>query len=598
MQRRCCLRIAAHGWVTMSKEHWLVGAAQQALNGATLPAVEIGTNVSANWAAVGAAAQLQPDMLAQAVANYFRLERANLANVDLDFARQVSESTARTSFVLPIRSEGNRAMVATADPVDSEALDSLAFALGMPVIACVAPPGEIDAKLSEVFADDSEPTELWGTMPRSLAGAELVIRRKNGPPVEAGTSGTAKLFREILRMAIHVNASDAHVQPYGTGAVVRNRVDGVLHKAIDLPRKVHDHLVRHVKAISGMDPTRSLVPQDGELAVEVDHRRTDLRLSIVPVDSGERLVLRLLPQSQVRSLATLKLDEAVSRQLYTLAHSSAGLVLVTGPTGSGKSSLMYSMLAEINTPDINIMTVEQPVEYRLRGSSQIDVDPRTGLTFALALRSILRQDPDVVMVGEIRDEETAKIASQAALTGHLVLSTVHTLDALASMSRMEDLGVSLNTLGNALRAIIAQRLVRCLCRQCRVPLTAAGNSNDERRFAALRSQPAWRVTGCDACNKTGYSGRLPVVEIIEITAELQKALLLNERHSGRLEMLAIATGTRFLPEAMADRVDNGDTTVAEAIRVYGRDFLGKLEYFTNLRKAGLAETAGRLEAGH
>jgi type IV pilus assembly protein PilB len=430
-------------------------------------------------------------------------------------------------------------------------------------------------------------------MPRSVAGAELSIRRKDGSTLDTGTSGTAKLFREVLRMAIHINASDAHIQPYGTGAVVRNRVDGVLHTTIDLPRKVHDHLVRHVKAISGMDPTRSFVPQDGELSVEVEHKYTDLRLSIVPLDSGERLVMRLLPQSQVKSLDNLQLAAHEMQRMRTMATASAGLILVTGPTGSGKTSLMYAMLAEINTPDINIMTVEQPVEYRLRGASQINVDTRQGLTFALALRSILRQDPDVVMVGEIRDEETATIAAQAALTGHLVLSTVHTLDGLSSLSRMEDLGVTPNTLSNALQAIVAQRLVRKLCLQCRTVRQPQDLSADEQQYAALRAAPAWQSIGCDACNGTGYWGRAPVVEVIEITGQLQTALRAGERDLARLEVLAAATGTRFLSESFADRVDEGTTTVAEVLRVYGRGFFTRLKQHNNLRIAQLAHAAKR-----
>jgi type II secretory ATPase GspE/PulE/Tfp pilus assembly ATPase PilB-like protein len=568
----------------MSKTHWLVVAAQKASDIESLPTVTLSTDSVQNWAVVREVANLSLDRLVAAVAAHFSLESADLSRLDPMFAQKISENVARSACVLPLLEEGNRAIVAMADPTDAKILDELAFTLGMPVTPCVATPGDIDAKLTEIYASTETSTALWGSMPRSVAGMELVIRRKNGEAFEVGNSGTAKLFREIVRVAIHINASDAHVQPYGTGAVVRNRVDGVLHQAIDLPQKVHSHLIRHVKAISGMDSTRSFIPQDGELTVEIEHSRTDLRLSVIPVDSGERLVMRLLPQNQIHSLAGLGLVKTELNRLQNLAKSSAGLVLVTGPTGSGKSTLMYAMLAEINTPDINIMTVEQPVEYSLRGTSQINVDTRTGLTFALALRSILRQDPDVVMVGEIRDEETATISTQAALTGHLVLSTVHTLDALATLSRMEDLGVSSNTLSNALRAIVAQRLVRKLCDKCKT-LHLKDYSRDEQVFMELRRAPSMQVSGCKSCNSTGYKGRLPLVEVIEIVGELHVALRTGVRDTDKLQLLAARGGTRFLAESMADCVDEGVTTVAEVIRVYGRGFFDTLAIQTNLRKA-------------
>ncbi|MDG1204410.1 MAG: GspE/PulE family protein [Pseudomonadales bacterium] len=567
----------------MSSEHWLVSAAKTTSNTHKLDAVSLGTDAKKNWNTIYLATELKPQQLVAAVADYFNLQIADLSKIDDEFARRMSESDARTNYQVPLNVEDNHAVIAMADPADTNNLDQLAFTFGMPIIAQIASPGEIQAKLEEIYDVQSSTAKTWGTMPQSLAGAELVLTRKNGERLDVGASGTSKLFKEILRMAIHLNASDAHIQPYGEGAVVRNRVDGVLHKAIDLPSKVHSHLTRHVKAISGMDPTKSFIPQDGELSVELEHQRVDLRLSVLPVESGERLVMRLLPQGQVRSIETLKLQDDQVASLHNMVHSSAGLILVTGPTGSGKSSLMYAMLAEINTPDINIMTVEQPVEYRLRGASQISVEPAKGLTFAFALRSILRQDPDVVMVGEIRDEETATIAAQAALTGHLVLSTVHTLDGLSSMSRMVDLGVTANTMSNALRAIIAQRLVRKLCAKCKAPIDPL--SADEETLSSLGIKPIWAANGCTDCNMTGYSGRLPVVEIIEISEEIQSVLRENSGDLAELELLALRNGTRFLAEAMADRIEEGVTTVKEVIRVYGRSFFAKLEHYSNLRKA-------------
>ena len=318
--------------------------------------------------------------------------------------------------------------------------------------------------------------------------------------------------------------------------------------------------------------------------MELEHREVDLRLSIIPVGASERLVVRLLPQNQVRALGMLRLEPSEQERLQWLSQNADGMILMTGPTGSGKTSLLYAMLAEKNTPDINIMTVEEPVEYRLRGASQISVDSRTGLTFAAALRSILRQDPDVVMIGEIRDQETAAIAAQAAMTGHFVLSTVHTLDALLATVRMRDLGVSAATLADALHAVASQRLVRGLCQACKAPLDAAGMTADEQRFAALRGAPAWRAVGCPTCRGTGFSGRLPVLEVVEVAGELRKALRSGSADLDRLEVLAAESGTRFLAEGFAARIEAGSTTVEEVLRVYGRGFFGRLDHFDRIRQ--------------
>lgn len=366
---------------------------------------------------------------------------------------------------------------------------------------------------------------------------------------------------------------------------MRNRIDGVLYKNLDLPATVHTPLIRHVKAISGMDPTKHMTPQDGELHMELEHRQVDLRLSVLPVTGSERLVIRLLPQNQVRTLSMLRLEKEEQATLRRISGNADGMTLMTGPTGSGKSSLLYAMLAEKNTPNINIMTVEEPVEYRLRGASQIDVDPSTGLTFASALRSILRQDPDVVMIGEIRDEETAQIAAQAAMTGHFVLSTVHTLDALLATIRMRDLGVSSVTLGDALNAVASQRLVRKLCDHCKTPVDPCDFTQDERRFSEMVNSPKYQAVGCAECHSTGYSGRLPVLEIVEITDDIRGALRAGHTDVQDLEAMAASQGTRFLPEGFASRVTQGETTVEEILRVYGNAFFSRYKYFKNMKAA-------------
>ena len=567
-------------------KHWLITAAAEASGAKPLPMnLQLEGDIASSWHKVASVGGISLEELADAAATYLNEPRADFSGLEPDFARQVPESVARTRMMLPIVLDGTRAQVAVADPSDAAGLEDLAFLLRAPVQPCIASPAEIERALESLYGDDNGDLDGWGSIPTSMLASDLLIRRKDGSIIDTGASATSKLFVELLKRAYHVGASDTHVQPYGESAIVRNRIDGVLYRTLELPAKVHLHLVRHVKAISGMDPTKSMIPQDGELRMELEQKAVDLRLSILPVTGKERLVLRLLPQDQVRSLRMLRLEENDSETLERLSQNADGLILMTGPTGSGKTSLLYAMLAQKNTPNINIMTVEEPVEYRLRGASQVDVDPRTGLTFAKALRSILRQDPDVVMIGEIRDEETAEIAAQAALTGHFVLSTVHTLDALLATVRMRDLSVSSATLADALHAVAAQRLVRALCTDCRQPLPEDSLSADEKLFAEIWSTPAWRAVGCDNCLSTGYSGRLPVLEVVEVDGDLRKALREGSQDIERLELLAAESGTRFLAEGFARRVERGETTVTEAVRVYGRSLFNKLRRYKNLRTA-------------
>jgi type II secretory ATPase GspE/PulE/Tfp pilus assembly ATPase PilB-like protein len=570
----------------MAVQHWLISAALTSEE-AKQPASEFSPtgDVVDKWKSVAKETRLTLEQLAGAVAGYLELPRADFAKLEVEFAKQLPENVARMHLVVPIIAEGHDALVATADPADMSTLDELSFTLGMPIKACVGSPEEIEAALTRVYGQEDDQLQGWGDVPSSLLAANLTMRRPDGSAIQTGQSATSKLFIELMKRSVNLNASDMHVQPYGDGAVVRNRVDGVLYRAVNLPASVHEHLIRHVKAISGMDLTKQMIPQDGELRMELEHNEIDLRLSVIPVSGSERLVARLLPQNQVRALSMLRLPERELATLKRLSENADGMILMTGPTGSGKTSVLYAMLAEKNRPDINIMTVEEPVEYRLRGASQINVAPRTGLTFARALRSILRQDPDVVMVGEIRDEETAEIAAQAAMTGHFVLSTVHTLDALLATVRLSDLGVSTATLADALQAVASQRLVRTFCTACKEPLEEKDYSANDLRFAEIWTSPAWKAKGCDACRGTGMSGRVPVIEIVEIRDELRKLLRSGQTELEVLESLAMSSGTRFLAEGFAHRVAEGSTSVAEIVRVYGTGFFGRLQRYANMRKA-------------
>jgi type IV pilus assembly protein PilB len=348
-----------------------------------------------------------------------------------------------------------------------------------------------------------------------------------------------------------------------------------LRRLAFLPSAVADALLRYFKAQGGMDPTNDRVPQDGRMAIVFGNRDFDLRLSVLPASRGERLVIRLLDQSRVYSLGAVGFSPAELQTMRRMMTSSAGVILMTGPTGSGKTSTLYSMLADLHRPDVAIVTVENPVEYRIPGISQVEVNAKAGLTFGASLRSILRQDPDIILIGEIRDAETAEIAMQSAMTGHLVLSTLHTNDALTAIPRLLDLDVPPSVVADGIIGVIAQRLLPRLCTSCRLPVKKP-LTPDEELFAELTGErPAFRAAGCAACDHTGYFGRFPVTEMIEMTPELAHAISTGK--SGVAD-LAKFVGKQFKPMSFtaANRIISGDTTALEAARVLGRRFWNEL----------------------
>ncbi|MGA0032278.1 MAG: ATPase, T2SS/T4P/T4SS family, partial [Burkholderiales bacterium] len=365
--------------------------------------------------------------------------------------------------------------------------------------------------------------------------------------------------------------SDMHVQPFAGGGMVRIRVDGILRRLAFLPGPVLPALIRYVKAHGGMDPTSDRAPQDGRLSIVSDDHDFDVRLSVLPASRGERLVMRFLDQNRVYRLSGASFSIAELRAFRRMISNNAGVVLLTGPTGSGKTSTLYSLIAELNKIGVSIITVENPVEYRVAGISQVEVSPKAGLTFGSALRSILRQDPDVVLIGEIRDRETAEIAMQAALTGHLVLSTLHTNDALTAIPRLIDLGVEPSVVADALTGVVAQRLVRRLCKKCRVR-TSEPYRSEEKLFRKVTGEwPGHRPVGCEACGHTGYSGRMPVTEIVEMSPDLAHAIAHGDRSVPTLREISKGPLSSISVTA-AVHVISGDTSVQEAVRVIGQRF--------------------------
>jgi general secretion pathway protein E len=377
-----------------------------------------------------------------------------------------------------------------------------------------------------------------------------------------------KLVNHILSQSIKARASDIHIEPYQDSFKVRYRVDGILYDLLSPPKWIQPALTSRIKVMAKLNIAEKRLPQDGRLDVKIGQQQIDVRVSTLPTSFGERVVMRLLNKSSsVFSLSEIGLSDKQLKTLKDLVSTPNGIILVTGPTGSGKTTSLYSILSSINTPDINIITIEDPVEYQLKGISQIQVNPKIDLTFAHGLRSIVRQDPDVILVGEIRDLETAEIAVQSALTGHLVFSTLHTNDSASAITRLVDLGVEPFLISSAVVAVIAQRLVRVLCKNCREPYKPdIGLQRLGLRPDRLRHYTFYRAKGCDECFHTGYRGRIAIFEFLPLGYKL-KTLIQRTYDSFQIKQEALKLGLVTLRRDGIEKVLRGVTTIEEVIRV-------------------------------
>ncbi len=378
-----------------------------------------------------------------------------------------------------------------------------------------------------------------------------------------------RMVNAILSQGIQERASDIHIEPYEKILDVRYRIDGILHRRLTPPRAIHAGLVSRIKIMSNLNIAENRLPQDGRIKLKIQGKDIDIRVSTFPTRYGERIVMRLLNKSDMNySLDSMGFDSEVNAQIRELIKEPNGILLVTGPTGSGKTTTLYSFLTELNQESRNILTAEDPVEYEMEGVSQLQVQEKIGLTFAFALRSMLRQDPDVIMVGEIRDQETARIAVQASLTGHLVLSTLHTNDAASAVTRLMDMGVEPYLITSTVRAVLAQRLVRRICPSCK-----KAYKPDVKELAGLQMKASdlkggvlYRGEGCDECVGTGYRGRMGIYELFMMNTEIQRAII-KGADSDVLKELAIKSGMRVLSSYGKDRVIDGETTLEEVMRV-------------------------------
>ena len=511
------------------------------------------------------------DGLAKYVADYFRLRVAALEKAEPTAIKLVPEKVARQYSIYPVKEDDRQLTVATSDPTNFAAEQALGFISGRKAVFEVAPPPFILDYINASYSPDGVIESLLSRVDEAIASTVSVVREDDGGTVseaEAEAAPVIKLTNLILRDAAVNGASDVHIEPGASGGTVRFRIDGVLRNYMQLPLPALIRVVSRIKIMGNLDIADKWRPQDGRTRVIVEGRPYDIRISTVPTREAEKVVLRILKGGQAAKLSEIGLPAWELGRLRQLLSNRDGIVCVTGPTGSGKTTTLYAAIRELATGEVNIMTVEDPVEYELPGITQIQVQPKRGVTFAGALRAILRQDPDVILVGEIRDQETAEVAVQAAMTGHMVLATLHTNDAVSVVARLLDIGLDRASIAATLRGALAQRLVRKVCDECGEPIRGE-MTEDEIRLAKLYNlRPPIRSVGCRRCAETGYRGRIPVQEVFVMNTAIADLITGGATYS-ELYAAAVASGMRPIMHVGIERVRSGETTLDELERVLG-----------------------------
>ncbi len=517
--------------------------------------------------------RVSEDALADTFAQWLKLPRVRIAsvNVEPEATKAISETLARKHTCLPLKAEGKSLLLAMANPWDYEAIQDVQFASSLMVRPVVASRTEILDGIEAYYVTEGRLQAFVGQVPDATdfrvltADGEEMDPEKPNTQTTAESSPVVKLCNVILRDSILARASDIHLEPELSAVPVRLRVDGVLRHYMQVPKWLQNAVVSRLKILANLDITERRRPQDGRIKVQLQGRYTDIRVSTLPTLFGEKVVMRLLGSANIPSFQEMGFSDAQSAVAAQVLSQPQGMILVTGPTGSGKSTTLYSMITKRQSVGVNIVTVEDPIEYQVPGINQVQVNAKAGLNFASYLRSILRQDPDVILVGEIRDLETAEITFQAAMTGHLVLSTLHTNGAVATITRLLDLGVNPFLITSAVDLVIAQRLVRRICQQCKEPYIPAREVL-ETFHMAQGDMVFYHGSGCSACEQTGYAGRVGIYELMRLTPRL-KELLTRRATEADMRKMAVLEGTRFLLEDARDKVRQGVTTLDEVSRV-------------------------------
>jgi type IV pilus assembly protein PilB len=504
--------------------------------------------------------------------------------IPVEVLQTIPAPMARRCSMLPIKLEGGKLTVAMAEPQNLQVIDELRFKTGREIVPQFGFHAELKAAIDRLYPNDevsATPETTVDHQAQDTEGMEFISSSEQQRNIEAMREMQAELLQKskttpavlvvasTIKAAVGRSASDIHIEPQSGETSIRLRVDGILREFQRIPKALQHSVASRVKILSDMDISERRQPQDGRFLVKIGGRRVDLRVSTLPTQYGEKVVMRLLEsEAPLKDFATLGFPPVIAEQLMRMLRLPQGMILVTGPTGSGKSTTLYSALNLVRKPSINIITVEDPVEYMVPGLNQVQVNTKAGLTFASSLRSILRQDPDVIMVGEIRDKETAEIAIKAAQTGHLVLSTLHTNDAVGAVTRLMDIGVPGYQIAAAVTGIVAQRLVRRLC-SCHRTATSSPEFISQMALVGVTTSPDTLQsipTGCDDCDLTGYKGRIGIYEMLVFNDTLRNAV----REGGRndeIRALAQRNGLRLMHEYALDRVQEGLTTLDEVQRV-------------------------------
>ncbi len=514
---------------------------------------------------------LTPEQVAEVLAEQLHIDFIDVREYVYDHT--VSDLIPRKMIerynVLPLRKQANKLFVVTADPLDFQAIENIRLATGLTVIPCLGIEEEIKKIIFKYFGAQVAAQEAIEVLSADEDMERLEASEDEDITMGYNDAPIVSLVNTILESAIREHASDIHLEPNPLNMRVRQRIDGLLHQTMMIPKRIQPLVTSRIKIMGKLDIAEKRKPQDGKIKVFVEQHEVDIRLSSIPTIYGEKLVLRLLDKSRgivpLQKLGLTESEETVIKRIISVPN---GIIFLCGPTGSGKTTTLYSILNEVNNPQINVITIEDPVEYQLEGLNQVNVNVKAGVTFASALRSFLRQDPDVIMVGEVRDKETAEIAVQAALTGHLVLSSIHTNDAPSTVARLNHVGIEPFLISASLTGVIAQRLVRRICPYCQ-----KDRELDDKTLASIEKylpeglEFNFKVgEGCAVCHHTGYKGRTAIYEIMEVSPVLREAIVAN-KPTEEIRELAIAEGMSPLVHSGMLKAAQGVTSIEEVLRV-------------------------------
>jgi type IV pilus assembly protein PilB len=511
---------------------------------------------------------------------------AEIGDIPTEVIFSVPESIATNHILIPIAQKDKKLTVAMADPLNVFAIDDIKMMTGFEVEPVIASEAEIKAIQAKFYGKGSaeggnaavgaDMQEIINSMGGGVDSLEVLEEKEDVDISKLEAAGedapVIRLVNLILTEAVRARASDIHIEPYEKSFRCRYRIDGVLHEVQSPPKQLAPAISSRIKIMSSLDIAERRLPQDGRIKIKVLGKEIDLRVSILPIQFGEKIVMRILDSSNLSlGLESLGFEESVLPKFVHAIKEPYGMVLVTGPTGSGKSTTLYSAMHHINDPDVNISTAEDPVEYNLPGINQVATKASIGLTFAAALRSFLRQDPDIILVGEIRDRETAEVAINAALTGHLVFSTLHTNDAAGSMTRMNNMGVEPFLITSTVHCVVAQRLLRRLCSDCKEAYEATPDILTEFQMDPnLTGITLYKAAGCPTCSNTGYKGRMAIHEVMIPTEDFRKAVI-SRKSAAELKSIARQGGMQTLRECGVQKVLKGLTSAEEMMRVAHAD---------------------------